>query len=143
MAINGATTWLPPYLSYLAKAYAELGRFEEARRVATSVKAVMQPAGPEKAMGIISAGFVKDPTDPQWQDTPEYKEWLTWMKKYNTSVTRGAGSSNGSSHGSAVIDGWQKTSRPPSTPRAPSSTPHPSCCSCVGSLALHDFRNRL
>ena len=54
--------------------------------VATSVKAVMQPAGPEKAMGIISAGFVKDPTDPQWQDTPEYKEWLTWMKKYNTSV---------------------------------------------------------
>jgi hypothetical protein len=24
-----------------------------------------------------------------------------------------------------------------------SSTPHPSCCSCVGSLALHDFRNRL
>jgi len=29
---TGATTWLPPYLSYLAKAYAELGRFEEARR---------------------------------------------------------------------------------------------------------------
>ncbi|MGA8652573.1 MAG: ABC transporter substrate-binding protein [Xanthobacteraceae bacterium] len=54
--------------------------------VATSVKAVMQPAGPEKAMGTISAGFVKDPTDPQWQDTPEYKEWLTWMKEYNTSV---------------------------------------------------------
>ncbi len=54
--------------------------------VATSVKAVMQPAGPEKAMGIISAGFVKDPTDPQWQDMPEYKDWLTWMKKYNTSV---------------------------------------------------------
>ena len=54
--------------------------------VATSVKAVMQPAGPEKAIGIISAGFVKDPTDPQWQDTPEYKEWLAWMKKYNTSA---------------------------------------------------------
>ncbi len=54
--------------------------------VATSVKAVMQPAGPEKAIGIISAGFIKDPTDPQWQDTPEYKEWLDWMKKYNTSA---------------------------------------------------------
>ena len=24
----------------------------------------------------------------------------------------------------------------PSTPHAPSSTPHPSCCSCVGSLLL-------
>jgi hypothetical protein len=30
-----------------------------------------------------------------------------------------------------------------STPHAPSSTPHPSCCSCVGSLVLHNFRNRL
>jgi branched-chain amino acid transport system substrate-binding protein len=44
----------------------------------------MRPAGPEKGVGIISAAYVKDPTDPQWQDTPEYKEWLAWMKKYNT-----------------------------------------------------------
>jgi branched-chain amino acid transport system substrate-binding protein len=29
--------------------------------------------------------YVKDPTDPQWQDTPEYNDWLAWMKKYNTS----------------------------------------------------------
>ena len=53
--------------------------------VSASVKAVMQPAGPEKGVGIISAGYLKEPTDPQWQDTPEYKEWLAWMKKYNTS----------------------------------------------------------
>ncbi len=53
--------------------------------VSASVKAVLQPAGPEKAVGIISAGYLKEPTDPQWQDTPEYKEWLAWMKKYNTS----------------------------------------------------------
>jgi branched-chain amino acid transport system substrate-binding protein len=53
--------------------------------VSNSVAAVMRPAGPEKGVGIISAGYVKDPTDPQWQDTPEYKEWLAWMKKYNTS----------------------------------------------------------
>ena len=53
--------------------------------VSTSVKAAMQPAGPEKAVGIISSGYVKDPTDPQWLDTPEYKDWLAWMKKYNTS----------------------------------------------------------
>jgi branched-chain amino acid transport system substrate-binding protein len=50
-----------------------------------SVKSVMQPAGSEKGVGTISAGFIKDPMDPQWQDTPEYKEWLAWMKKYNTS----------------------------------------------------------
>ena len=50
--------------------------------VSVSVGSVMRPAGPEKGAGIISAGYLKDPTDPQWQDTPEYKEWLEWMKKY-------------------------------------------------------------
>jgi hypothetical protein len=58
-------------------------------------------------------------------------------------VNRGVGSSNGSSRGSGAIDGWQKTSKPPSSRHAPSSTLLLSCCSCVGSLALHDFRNRL
>src|SRR6202522_48682 len=53
--------------------------------VSVSVGAVMRPAGPEKGVGIISAGYLKEPTDPQWQDTPEYKDWLAWMKKYNTS----------------------------------------------------------
>jgi branched-chain amino acid transport system substrate-binding protein len=52
--------------------------------VSTSVAMVMRPAGPEKAVGIISTAYLKDPTDPQWQDTPEYKTWLAWMKKYNT-----------------------------------------------------------
>jgi branched-chain amino acid transport system substrate-binding protein len=55
--------------------------------VATSVKAVMQPAGPDKAVGVISAGFLKDPTDPQWQETQEYKDWADWMKKYNSSAS--------------------------------------------------------
>jgi len=54
--------------------------------VSNSVGAVMQPAGLEKGVGIVSAGYFKDPTDPQWQDTPEYKEWLAWMKKYNSSA---------------------------------------------------------
>ena len=50
--------------------------------VSLSVKAVMEPAGLEKGIGIISAGWFKDPTDPQWQGSPEYNEWLAWMKKY-------------------------------------------------------------
>ncbi len=53
--------------------------------VSNSVGSVFKPAGPEKGVGIISAGFLKDPTDPQWQDTPEYKDWVAWMKKYNSS----------------------------------------------------------
>ena len=54
--------------------------------VAISITAVIQPAGPEKAVGIITAAYLKDPTDPQWQGTPEYKDWLAWMKKYNPSA---------------------------------------------------------
>jgi branched-chain amino acid transport system substrate-binding protein len=53
--------------------------------VSNSVGLAMRPAGPEKSVGIISATYGKDPTDPQWQDTLEYNEWLAWMKKYNTS----------------------------------------------------------
>jgi branched-chain amino acid transport system substrate-binding protein len=48
-----------------------------------SLKAVIQPAGPEKAVGLISATPGKSVTDPQWYDDPEYKEWLAWMRKYN------------------------------------------------------------
>ena len=52
--------------------------------VSGSVGAVMRPAGPEKAIGTISATFLKEATDPQWRDTPEYKDWSAWMRKYNT-----------------------------------------------------------
>jgi branched-chain amino acid transport system substrate-binding protein len=57
--------------------------------VSNSVGTVMKSAGLEKGVGIISAAFAKDPTDPQWQGTPEYKEWLAFMKKYNTSANLG------------------------------------------------------
>ena len=49
----------------------------------SSVAAVLQPAGLEKSIGIVSAGYIKDPTDVQWQDEQSYKDWLAWMKKYN------------------------------------------------------------
>jgi branched-chain amino acid transport system substrate-binding protein len=52
--------------------------------VSISVSAVFTPAGPEKGIGIITAEYGKDPTDPQWQSTKEYQDWLAWMKKYNT-----------------------------------------------------------
>jgi branched-chain amino acid transport system substrate-binding protein len=54
--------------------------------VANSVGTTMKSAGLEKGVGIISAAFVKDPTDPQWQDTPEYKEWLAFMNKSGLSA---------------------------------------------------------
>jgi branched-chain amino acid transport system substrate-binding protein len=57
--------------------------------VSTSVGSVMKPAGPEKSTGVMSATYTKDPSDPRWQDTAEYKDWLAWMKRYNASVNVG------------------------------------------------------
>jgi branched-chain amino acid transport system substrate-binding protein len=48
----------------------------------SSVKAVLQPAGLEKAIGLLSSSFVKDPTDPQWKDDSATREWRTWMETY-------------------------------------------------------------
>ena len=48
----------------------------------SSVKAVLQPAGLEKALGLMSSTFVKDPTDPQWSKDPAVKEWRAWMETY-------------------------------------------------------------
>jgi len=50
--------------------------------VSTSVAAVLQPAGLEKSVGLISIGYVKDPTDPLWKDDKAVKDYLAIMKKY-------------------------------------------------------------
>ena len=50
--------------------------------VAISVGSVMNPAGPENGVGIISAGYLKDPTDPTWKNDAGMKEWRDFMTKY-------------------------------------------------------------
>jgi branched-chain amino acid transport system substrate-binding protein len=47
-----------------------------------SISAVLQPAGLENSMGIISAQFFKDPTDPQWANDANTKEFLAWLEGY-------------------------------------------------------------
>ena len=53
--------------------------------VAISVGTVMQPAGPEKAVGMLSTQYLKDPTDPAWKDDAGMKTWREFMAKYNPS----------------------------------------------------------
>jgi branched-chain amino acid transport system substrate-binding protein len=50
--------------------------------VSTSIGAVINPAGPEKAIGMISTGFVKDPNDPTWKNDAGMNEWRDFMAKY-------------------------------------------------------------
>ncbi|HYM31327.1 MAG TPA: ABC transporter substrate-binding protein [Candidatus Cybelea sp.] len=51
--------------------------------ISASVQSVLKPAGFEKAAGLITAAYLKDPTDKTWANDPAYKDWLAWMKKYN------------------------------------------------------------
>jgi ABC-type branched-subunit amino acid transport system substrate-binding protein len=49
---------------------------------ATSVGAVLQPAGLEASKGLISTNYGKDPSDPQWKDDPGMKHYFDFMAKY-------------------------------------------------------------
>ena len=49
---------------------------------ATSVGAVMKPAGLENSKGIISTNYGKDPLDPSWKDDPGMKKYFEFMAKY-------------------------------------------------------------
>ena len=50
--------------------------------VSISVGSVITPAGPERAIGMISAAYLKDPTDPTWKDDPGMNSWRAFMKAY-------------------------------------------------------------
>jgi branched-chain amino acid transport system substrate-binding protein len=50
--------------------------------VSISVASVMAPAGKEKGVGLITAAYGKDPTDPVWKDDPGMNEWRKFMAKY-------------------------------------------------------------
>ena len=50
--------------------------------VSVSVGAVMLPAGPENGVGIISSAYLKDPTDPRWDNDAGMKQWRAFMAKY-------------------------------------------------------------
>jgi hypothetical protein len=43
---------------------------------------VLRPAGLDNATGILSSGFLKDPTDPAWNDAPGVKAWSAFMDQY-------------------------------------------------------------
>ena len=49
---------------------------------ATSVNAVMKPAGLEASKGVISVGYGKDPLDPTWKDDAGMKKYYAFMEKY-------------------------------------------------------------
>jgi ABC-type branched-subunit amino acid transport system substrate-binding protein len=50
--------------------------------VSASVGSVLIPAGLEKAVGLMTVQYYKDPNDPQWKDDPAMLEWRAFMGRY-------------------------------------------------------------
>jgi len=57
--------------------------------VSSSVKSTLVPAGLECSKGLITAQYMKDPTDPQWADSDGFKEWSVWMEENMPKADRG------------------------------------------------------
>lgn len=50
--------------------------------VSSSVGSVLKPAGFDNAQNIMTALYLKDPTDKQWESSADYKTWKEFMGKY-------------------------------------------------------------
>ena len=48
----------------------------------SSVATAIVPAGVDKAIDVITASYLKDPTDKQWANDPGYLAWRSWLEKY-------------------------------------------------------------
>jgi branched-chain amino acid transport system substrate-binding protein len=50
--------------------------------VSISIGAVMKPAGLEASEGVLSAGYLKDASDPQWANDEGMKKFMAFQTKY-------------------------------------------------------------
>ncbi len=86
---SGADTFFnittPKFAAQAIKKAAELGwkPVHYLNSVSSSVASVLVPAGIEASLGIITSGYIKDPTDPQFQKGKEWDDWVAYMKKYH------------------------------------------------------------
>jgi branched-chain amino acid transport system substrate-binding protein len=74
----------PKFAAQAIKKAAEIGwkPAHYLNNVSASVGAVMKPAGFENGQGVITAAYIKDPTDPQWAKSPDMVAWNEFMDKY-------------------------------------------------------------
>ncbi len=85
---TGADTFFnittPKFAAQAIKKSAEIGwkPVHYLNSVSASVGAVMTPAGLDNGIGLITAGYIKDPTDSQWQKGKEWDDFTAWLKKY-------------------------------------------------------------
>ena len=74
----------PKFAAQAIKKSAELGwkPMHLMTDVSISIGAVMKPAGLEASEGVLSAGYLKDASDPQWKDDAGMKKFMAFVDKY-------------------------------------------------------------
>jgi branched-chain amino acid transport system substrate-binding protein len=74
----------PKFASQAIKKIADLGwkPVHLLNSASVSVGAVLKPAGLDNSKGLLTAHYLKDPTDPTWKDDPALKEWSAFIDKY-------------------------------------------------------------
>jgi branched-chain amino acid transport system substrate-binding protein len=50
--------------------------------ISASVPIILEPAGLESSIGLLSSAYAKDPVDPAFENDPAVKDYLAWMSKY-------------------------------------------------------------
>jgi branched-chain amino acid transport system substrate-binding protein len=60
--------------------------------MASSIATAPKSAGPENALSVITAAFLKDANDPAWKDEQATRDWQAFVEKYN----RAGGKDDGS-----------------------------------------------
>lgn len=78
------TACIPKYTAQIIRKSFDIGwkPLHVMSNVSASIASTITPAGPEKAEGIVTSSYLKDPTDPEWKDAPDMKEWREFMAKY-------------------------------------------------------------
>ncbi|WGS21600.1 MULTISPECIES: ABC transporter substrate-binding protein [unclassified Bradyrhizobium] len=84
---SGADTFIsittPKFAAQAIKKVAEIAwtPLQFVANVSASVGGVMQPSGFENTQGVLSAAFLKDGSDPQWDKDPGMRKFLAFLKK--------------------------------------------------------------
>jgi branched-chain amino acid transport system substrate-binding protein len=73
----------PKFAAQAIKKSAEIGwkPLQFLNNVSASVGSVLKPAGYQNAQDIISAAYLKDASDPQWDNDPGMKDFLAFLQK--------------------------------------------------------------
>jgi branched-chain amino acid transport system substrate-binding protein len=85
---TGADTFItaasPKFASQSIRRIAEAGwkPTHYITNVSSTIGSVLQPAGLERAVGLMTTQFLKDPSDKQWESDPAMVEYKEFMKKY-------------------------------------------------------------